>query len=37
MIKAKDIVKELYPLASSTKVPKKPAKLPKFNVFYWHR
>ena len=37
MIKAKDVIKELVPYTTIGKSPKKPAKLPKFNVFYWHR
>lgn len=37
MVKAKDIIKELVPYTTLNKSPKKPAKLPKFNVFYWHR
>lgn len=36
MIKAKDIIHEFVPYTTG-KAPKKPAKLPKFNVFYWHR
>jgi hypothetical protein len=37
MVKAKDIIKEFVPYITLSKSPKKPAKLPKFNVFYWHR
>jgi hypothetical protein len=37
MVKAKDIIKEFVPYTTLSKNPKKPAKLPKFNVFYWHR
>jgi hypothetical protein len=37
MVKAKDIIKELVPYTTVSKSPKKPVKLPKFNVFYWHR
>lgn len=36
MVKAKDIIHEFVPY-TTCKAPKKPAKLPKFNVFYWHR
>jgi len=36
MVKAKDIIHEFAPYTTG-KAPKKPAKLPKFNVFYWHR
>ena len=36
MVKAKDIIHEFVPYTTG-KAPKKPAKLPKFNVFYWHR
>ena len=37
MVKAQDIIKELVPYTTLNKAPKKPAKLPKFNVFYYHR
>lgn len=37
MVKVKDVIKELVPYTTLSKIPKKPAKLPKFNVFYWHR
>jgi len=37
MITAKEVIKELVPYTTLNKAPKKPAKLPKFNVFYWHR
>jgi len=37
MVTAKEVIKELVPYTTLDKAPKKPAKLPKFNVFYWHR
>jgi len=36
MVKAKDIIHEFVPYTTG-KAPKKPTKLPKFNVFYWYR
>jgi hypothetical protein len=37
MVTAKEVIKELIPYVTLNKVPKKPSKLPKFNVFYWYR
>jgi hypothetical protein len=37
MVTAKEVIKEFTQYTTLNKAPKKPSKLPKFNVFYWHR